>query len=180
MGLLNCKIPKNNARIIKNYPHIVIFLSNLSADWAFPPVLLERTVLFSDGKAAMINYTSLQTGGDHMFNFKHLLYFNAVYQYKNFTQAGDSLLSLSQPFPPPSTPWNPTWASSSSSAVPRTCSSPMKGEQFILWVRKILTSARRRRPPCGISRTRQISICSLGMSYSFMANHRSLRSSLTS
>ncbi len=37
-----------------------------------------------------------------MLNLRHLQYLNAVYQYKNFTQAGDSLLFLNPQFPPPS------------------------------------------------------------------------------
>ena len=117
----------------------------------------------------MINYISLQTGGDHMFNFKHLLYFNAVYQYKNFTQAGDSLF-VSQPTI--SAAINTLESDLGVKLIERSPKNVLftyEGEQFILWVRKILSL-------CQEAETamRDLSYSAdqhlrLGMSYSFMA-----------
>ena len=44
----------------------------------------------------MIEKDFCKSGGTTMLNLRHLQYLNAVYQYKNFTQAGDSLF-VSQP-----------------------------------------------------------------------------------
>lgn len=74
-----------------------------------------------------------------MFNFKHLLYFNAVYQYKNFTQAGDSLF-VSQPTI--SAAINTLESDLGVKLIERSPKNVLftyEGEQFILWVRKILS-----------------------------------------
>ena len=71
-----------------------------------------------------------------MFNFKHLLYFNAVYQYKNFTQAGDSLF-VSQPTI--SAAINTLESDLGVKLIERSPKNVLftyEGEQFILWVQE--------------------------------------------
>ncbi len=114
-----------------------------------------------------------------MFNFKHLLYFNAVYQYKNFTQAGDSLF-VSQPTI--SAAINTLESDLGVKLIERSPKNVLftyEGEQFILWVRKILSLCQEAETAMRDSRTRQISICAWGCPTPSWPPPR-LRSSLTS
>ena len=104
-----------------------------------------------------------------MFNFKHLLYFNAVYQYKNFTQAGDSLF-VSQPTI--SAAINTLESDLGVKLIERSPKNVLftyEGEQFILWVRKILSLCLEAETAMRDLSDSADQHLRLGMSYSFMA-----------
>lgn len=103
-----------------------------------------------------------------MLNFKHLQYFNAVYQYKNFTQAGDSLF-VSQPTI--SAAINTLESDLGVKLIERSPKNVLftyEGEQFILWVRKILSLCQEAESAMhDLSDTAEQHL-RLGMSYAFM------------
>ena len=73
-----------------------------------------------------------------MLNLRHLQYLNAVYQYKNFTQAGDSLF-VSQPTI--SAAINTLESDLGVKLIERSSKRVIftyEGEQFMQWVQKIL------------------------------------------
>lgn len=103
-----------------------------------------------------------------MLNLRHLQYLNAVYQYKNFTQAGDSLF-VSQPTI--SAAINTLESDLGVKLIERSSKRVIftyEGEQFMQWVQKILLLCQEAE-----SATRDLSDSAeqqlrLGMSYAFM------------
>ena len=96
-----------------------------------------------------------------MLNLRHLQYLNAVYQYKNFTQAGDSLLFLNHN----SAAINTLEADLGVKLIERSSKRVIftyEGEQFMQWVQKILLLCQELKAPRGISPTRQSSSCGWG------------------
>ena len=103
-----------------------------------------------------------------MLNFKHLQYFNAVYQYKNFTQAGDSLF-VSQPTI--SAAINTLESELGVKLIERSPKNVIftyEGEQFILWVRKILSLCQEAETAMHDLSDSAEQHLRLGMSYAFM------------
>lgn len=103
-----------------------------------------------------------------MLNFKHLQYYNAVYQYKNFTQAGDSLF-VSQPTI--SAAINTLESDLGVKLIERSPKNVIftyEGEQFIVWVRKILSLCQEAESAMHDLSDSAEQHLKLGMSYAFM------------
>lgn len=103
-----------------------------------------------------------------MFNLKHLHYLNAVYQYKNFTQAADALF-VSQPTI--STAINTLETDMDVKLIERSSKNVTftpEGEQFMFYVRRILSlCAETENTMRDLSDSAQHRL-KLGMSYAFM------------
>ena len=94
-----------------------------------------------------------------MLNLKRLQYLDAVYQYKNFTQASEALYvsqpAISSAVQALEEELGVRLVVRSSKGVTFT----YEGEQFMIWARRILSPVKRRKMPCGIWPARRNSAC---------------------